>query len=100
VFSKYKTPTPSISGDNIANFINAFQKEDLGVENLAFKKKDENNKIKNENKAIKNEEQIELRVIIFNNLLVTIVISRRQGSKKINNNTKKYNLKKSIKEIR
>ncbi len=68
-------------GDDVVNFADAFQGEDLSVEDLVFEGEDGNDKIENEDGVIKNEEQAELRVIIFNNLLFIIVISRRQGSK-------------------
>jgi len=68
----------------------------LGVENLAFEEEDRNDKVKDEDRVIKNEKQAELRVVIFNNLPFTIIISRRQKSKKTNNNTRKYNLKRLV----
>ncbi len=41
-----------------------------------------------------------MRVIISNNLLFTVVISRRQGSKKADNNAKRYNLRRLVRGIR
>ena len=100
MFSRYGTPA-SFGGENdIVNFANAFQGEDLNVENLVFEKEDKNNKIKDEDGAIKDEEQAELRAAISNNLPFTIVIPRRQGSKKTNNNTRKYDLKRLARETR
>ncbi len=55
VSSKYKTPTFFDDRDNIVNFADAFQEEDLNVKNLTFKKEGKNDKIKNENKIIKDE---------------------------------------------
>src|SRR6266498_415793 len=79
VFSRYRTPALFNDGDNdIVNFADAFQGEDLGVKNLAFEREDRNNKVKDENKIIKNKKQTELRAAISNNLPFTIVISRRQ----------------------
>jgi len=49
----------------------------LGVKNLVFKEEDGNNKVEDEDKIIKDEEQVELRIIISDNLLFTVVISRR-----------------------
>ncbi len=79
--NRHRTPTPSNDGDDIVNFADAFQEEDLGVKNLTFEKKDENDEIKDEDRAIKDEKQTELRATISNNLSFTIVIPRRQGSK-------------------
>src|SRR6266498_3827417 len=93
VFNRHETSAPSNSENNIVNFADAFQGEDLCVKNLVFEKENRNDEVKNENKAIKNEKQTELRAIISNNLPFTIVIPRRQGSKKANNNTRRYNLK-------
>ncbi len=55
VSNKYKTPTSSNNRDNIVNFANAFQGEDLDVENLIFEREDGNNKIKGEDGVIKDE---------------------------------------------
>jgi len=46
---------PFGGGDDVVNFADAFQEKDLGVKNLVFEEKDENNEIENENKIIKNE---------------------------------------------
>ncbi len=100
VSSRYKTPAPSSNKNNIANFADVFQKEDLSVENLTFERENKNNKIKDENGVIKNEEQTKLRIIIPNNLPFTIVISQRQGNKKINNNTKRYDLRRSTRKTK
>ena len=53
--SRHKTSAPSDSRNNIVNFADAFQGEDLDVKNLTFEKKDKNNKIKGEDKTIKDE---------------------------------------------
>jgi len=55
VSSRYKTPVFFSDGDNIVNFADAFQKEDLNVKNLVFKRKDKNDEVENENKVIKNK---------------------------------------------
>ena len=52
---KYKTPTSSDGGDNIVNFADAFQGEDLGVKNLAFKGENRNDKVEDEDRVIKDE---------------------------------------------
>ena len=100
VSSRYWTPAFSDNGDDIINFADAFQGKDLGVENLAFEEEDRNDKVKDEDRVIKNEKQAELRVVIFNNLPFTIIISRRQRSKEADNSAKKYNLTRLIREIR
>ena len=100
VSSSYRTPAPSGGGDNIVNFADAFQGEDLGVKNLTFEGEDGNDEVEGEDGVIEDEEQIKLRVVISNNLSFTVVISRRQGSKKTNNNTRRYNLKRLVKKIR
>ena len=56
ISNRYKTPAPSDDGDNIVNFADAFQGEDLSVENLVFEGEDGNNKIEGEDRIIKNEE--------------------------------------------
>ena len=76
VSSKHKTPASSGGGDDIVNFADAFQKQDLDVKNLAFEGENKNNKIKSEDGAIKDEKQTELRAAIPNNLPFAIVISR------------------------
>jgi len=81
VSSRHRTPVPSNNRDNIVNFADAFQKQDLDVKNLAFEGENKNNKIKSEDGAIKDEKQTELRAAIPNNLPFTIIIPRRQGSK-------------------
>ncbi len=93
VSSRYKTSTPSNGEDDVVNFANTFQEEDLNVENLTFEEENKNNKIKDEDRIIKDEEQIKLRATIPNNLPFTIIISRRQGNKEADNNARKYNLK-------
>jgi len=55
VSSRYRTPISSNDGNNIVNFVDAFQEKDLNVENLIFEKKDKNNKIEDEDRVIKNE---------------------------------------------
>ena len=100
VFSRYGTSVSSDGGDDVVNFADIFQGEDLSVKNLIFEGEGGNNKVEDEDRVIKNEEQTELRTTIPNNLPFTIVIPRRQRSKKIDNNTRKYNLKRSIKGIR
>ena len=72
----------------------------MSVKNLTFEREDRNNKIKSEDGAIKNEKQTKLRAVISNNLPFTIVIPRRQESKKTDNNTRKYNLRRSVRGIR
>ena len=54
--NRYETPVFFGGGDDIVNFADAFQGEDLGVKNLAFKGEDENNKVENEDRIIKDEE--------------------------------------------
>src|SRR6266511_3871681 len=61
VSSRYKTSTPSNGEDDVVNFANTFQEEDLNVENLTFEEENKNNKIKDEDRIIKDEEQIKLR---------------------------------------
>ncbi len=57
VSSRYKTPAPSDNKDNeIVNFADAFQREDLSVKNLVFEGEDKNNKVEGEDRIIKNEE--------------------------------------------
>jgi len=78
VFNKYRAPALFNSGKNdIVNFADTFQKEDLGVKNLIFEKENKNDKVEDEDRVIKDKKKTELRVVIFNNLLFTIVISRR-----------------------
>jgi len=72
----------------------------LGVENLVFKGEGGNDKIEGEDGVIEDEEQAELRVVIFDNLSFAVVISRRQGSKEADNDTRRYDLRRSIKGIR
>ena len=72
----------------------------MGVKNLIFKREDRNDEIKDQDGVIKDEEQIKLRAVISDNLLFTIVISRRQGSKEINNNTRRYDLRRLVRGIR
>ncbi len=55
----------------------------MGVENLVFEGEDGNDEVEGEDGVIEDEEQVELRVVIFDDLPFTIVISRRQGSKQI-----------------
>ncbi len=57
VSSRHRVPAPFNNKDgDIVNFANAFQEKDLGVENLAFKGENRNNKIKNEDRVIEDEE--------------------------------------------
>ena len=63
----------------------------MRVKNLIFEGENKNNKVENKNRVIKDKEQAKLRVIISNNLPFAIVISRRQGSKKADNNIRRYN---------
>ena len=101
VFSRHGTPAPSDNRDSdIVNFANTFQGEDLDVKNLAFEGKNRNDEVEGEDKTIKNKKQAELRAAISDNLSFTVVIPRRQENKRVDNNTRRYNLKKSIKEIR
>ncbi len=101
VSSRYRTPAPSDSeDDSIVNFADAFQGEDLDVKNLAFEEEDRNDEVEGEDRVIKDKEQIELRVVISNNLPFTIVISRRQGSKRIDNSARKYDLRRLVRGIR
>ncbi len=98
--SRHGTPAPFDDRDNIVNFADVFQGEDLGVKNLAFEREDGNNKIKSEDGVIKDEEQIKLRATISNNLPFTIIIPRQQEIKETNNNIKRYNLRRSARGIR
>jgi len=41
VSSKHKTPASSGGGDDIVNFADAFQKEDLGIKYLTFERENE-----------------------------------------------------------
>jgi len=101
VSNRHKTPAPSNNrNSNIVNFADAFQKEDLNIKNLAFEEENRNNKIKNKNRAIKDKKQTKLQKTIPDNLPFTIVIPQRQRSKGVNNNTRRYNLRKSIKRTR
>ncbi len=72
----------------------------MDVENLIFEEEDRNNKVKDKNRIIKDEKQTELRVVISNNLLFTIVISRRQGNKEADNDARRYNLRRSVRGTR
>ncbi len=81
VSSRHGTPAPSGGGDDIVNFADAFQGEDLGVENLAFEGEDRNDEVEGEDGVIEDEEQAKLRAAIPDDLPFTIIISRRQGSK-------------------
>ncbi len=72
----------------------------MGVENLVFEGEDRNDKVEDENEVIKDKEQVELRVVISDDLPFIVVISRRQRSKEADNNTRRYNLKRSAKGIR
>ncbi len=56
VSSRYGTSAPSDGGDNVINFADAFQGEDLGVENLIFEGEDGNDKIEGQDGVIKDEE--------------------------------------------
>ncbi len=56
VSNKHRTPAPSDGGDDIVNFANAFQGEDLSVENLTFEGEGENDKIEGEDGVIEDEE--------------------------------------------
>ncbi len=56
MFNRYRTSAPSNGGDDIVNFADAFQREDLGVKNLIFEGEDKNDKVENEDGAIKDEE--------------------------------------------
>ncbi len=101
VSSRHKASAPFSDKDgDIVNFADAFQGKDLDVENLVFEGEDGNNKIENKDGVIKDEEQAELRAVISNNLSFTIVIPRRQGSKEIDNNTRRYNLRRLVRGIR
>jgi len=55
VFSRHGTPAPSDNRNNIVNFADAFQGENLDVKNLTFKKKGGNDEIKDEDRVIKDE---------------------------------------------
>src|SRR6266536_1169636 len=55
VSNRYKTPTSSDNENDVVNFADAFQKEDLDIKNLVFKKEDRNNKIEDEDRVIKDE---------------------------------------------
>ena len=54
--NRYKTPTSSDNENDVVNFADAFQKEDLDIKNLIFKEENRNDKIKNEDRIIKDEE--------------------------------------------
>ncbi len=56
VSSRYRTSAPSGDGDDIVNFADAFQGEDLSVENLIFEGENGNDKVEDEDKVIKDEE--------------------------------------------
>ena len=56
MFSRYGTSASSDGGDDVVNFADAFQKEDLGVENLIFKGEDENDEIEDKDRVIKDKE--------------------------------------------
>ena len=77
VSSRHGTSASSDSRDDVVNFADAFQGEDLSVENLAFEGEDGNDEVEGEDKAIKDEKQAELRAAIPNDLSFTIVIPRR-----------------------
>jgi len=77
VSNRYETPVFFGGGDDIVNFADAFQGEDLGVENLVFKGEDRNDEVENEDGVIEDEEQVKLRAVISNNLPFVVVIPRR-----------------------
>ncbi len=54
--NKHKISAPSSDRDNIVNFADAFQGEDLNVKNLVFEEEDGNDEVKDKNRAIKDEE--------------------------------------------
>ncbi len=56
VSSRYGTPAFSGGGDDVVNFADAFQGEDLGVENLAFEGEGGNDKVEGEDGVIEDEE--------------------------------------------
>ncbi len=94
VSSRHGAPAPSGGGDgDVVNFADAFQGEDLGVENLAFEGEDGNDEIEGEDGAIEDKEQAELRAAIPDNLPFTIAIPRRQGSKGAHNSARRYDLR-------
>ncbi len=101
VSSKHKTPAPSGNKDNdIVNFADAFQRENLDIKNLAFEEEDKNDEVEGEDRTIKDEKQAELRTTIPNDLPFAVVIPRRQGSKKTNNSARRYNLRRSARGTR
>ncbi len=55
VFSRHGTFVSFGGGDDIVNFADVFQGEDLGVENLIFKKKNGNDEVEGEDGVIKDE---------------------------------------------
>jgi len=55
VSSRHGTPTPFGDGDDIVNFADAFQGEDLGVENLAFEGEDGNDEVEGEDRTIEDK---------------------------------------------
>ena len=55
VSNRYGTPVFSDGGDDIVNFADAFQGEDLDVKNLTFKEEDGNNEVEDEDRVIKDE---------------------------------------------
>ncbi len=56
VSSRYGTSASSGGGDNVVNFVDAFQEEDLGVKNLVFEREDGNDKVEDEDRVIKDKE--------------------------------------------
>jgi len=56
VSSRYGTSVFFDGEDNVVNFADVFQEEDLGVKNLVFEGENENNEVKGENEVIKDEE--------------------------------------------
>jgi len=100
VSSRHGTPAPFNNEDDVVNFADAFQEEDLGVENLTFEEEDGNDEVEGEDGAIKDEEQAELRAVIPDNLPLAVVIPRRQGSKEADNGARRYNLRRSARRAR
>ena len=72
----------------------------MGVENLAFEEKNKNDEVEGEDRVIKDKEQTKLRVVIPNNLSFTVVIPRRQRSKRAHNSARRYDLRILVREIR
>ncbi len=56
VSSRHGTPASSDGGDDVVNFADVFQGEDLGVENLVFEGEDGNDEVEDKNGVIEDEE--------------------------------------------